>query len=298
MTDSEQSALADISRIINLPHGINAYTAGHGPPVVLLPGWPQTADAYSEVFESLSKRHQVWAIDPPGLGDSAPSKVGYDTQNISKLLDESLSSTISAPYHLVGHDVGAWIAYAWAAQFPSSIKSLTVLDSAIPGKAPPLSFPLPDETNLKMWQFSFNRLPDLPEALTQGRERVLLDWLFDHKATHPERITEAKRTRYAQCYSRSNAMSQGFAYYRAVTVSAQQNMKFSKTKSSMPVLAIGGSSGIGHSLRISMESLADNVTGGEIEDCGHFVTEEQPEEVSRRLLEFFKNVDSSVTSGP
>lgn len=52
---------------------------------------------------------------------------------------------------------------------------------------------MPYEMNVKLWQFSFNRLPELPEILTQGKEKELLDWLFEMKAVRPERITRAKR---------------------------------------------------------------------------------------------------------
>lgn len=271
-----------------LLHGVRALVGGKGSPVILLPGWPQTAEAYSEVFPLLSRHHQVWAIDPPGLGESASSTNGYDTQAISRILEESIRTVITSPYHLVGHDIGAWISYAWAGQFPKSIKSLTVLDSAIPGLAAPLSFPLPDEANLKLWQFSFNRLPDLPEILTHGKERELLNWLFDRKAVHPKRISLAMRDRYVECYARPGNMSQGFAYYRSVTTSAVQNKKLAENKLQMPVLALGGQGGVGNNLMVAMESLADNVRGGEIESCGHYVMEEQPEIVASRLLEFFQ----------
>jgi pimeloyl-ACP methyl ester carboxylesterase len=295
-TSTEHSALQTEWRNVRLPHDIHAYTGGDGSPVILLPGWPQTAEAYLEIFTSLIKNHQVWAVDPPGLGDSAASMVGYDTGSISRILQESISATVLTPFHLVGHDVGAWIAYAWASQFPESVKSLTVLDSAIPGKAPLLQFPLPDEANLKLWQFSFNRLPDLPEVLTKGREKELLDWLFDHKAVHPDRITPAKRARYVECYSRPDAMSRGFAYYRATTSSARQNAAFSETKLPMPVLALGGTTGTGMGLKMTMDTLAHNVIGGRIDDCGHFVMEEQPEVISQVLLDFFKSNDSGADS--
>ncbi len=275
-----------------LLHGVHAFVGGEGIPIILLPGWPQTAEAYAEIFPSLSKHHQVWAIDPVGLGDSAPSTPGsYDTKTISKVLEEAIRTVVSEPYHLVGHDIGAWIAYAWAAQFPNSIRSLTVLDSAIPGLAPPISYPLPKEVNYKLWQFSFNSLPDLPEILTQGRERELLNWLFDHKAVHPDRISQAKRDRYIECYSRPGGMSHGFEYYRSVSESATQNVAFASGKKlQMPVLALGGSGGIGGVLRVSIERLAEDLRGGEITDCGHYVMEEQPEIVASRLLEFFQTV--------
>jgi len=87
-------------------------------------------------------------------------------------------------------------------------------------------------------------------------------------------------------------MSQGFAYYRAVAQSAAQNVDFSKTKLIMPVLALGGKSAVGNHLRKSMESIAIDVDGGEIDDCGHSVMEEQPNQLADRLLEFFDHVEN------
>ena len=276
-----------------LAHHIHSVAAGTGSLVVLLPGWPETAEAYGEIFPMLAARHKLLALDPPGLGDSAPPSKGYDTAQISGMLADAVHGLTDSRYHLVGHDVGAWIAYAWAAQFPERLESLTLLDSAVPGCSAPQTFPLPYDVNVKLWQFSFNTLPDLPEILTEGREQQLIDWLIEHKAQHPERISQAKRDRYVECYSRTGAMSRGFAYYRDASRSALQNIEFAKTKLPMPVLALGGTAGVGDRLRIAMEMLATRVEGGEIADCGHYVMEEQPEEVSRRLLDFFKQAEDA-----
>jgi pimeloyl-ACP methyl ester carboxylesterase len=272
--------------------GIHALTGGQGTPVVLVSGWPETAEAYSEVFPLLAKNHSVIAVDPPGLGDSKPSEAGYDTGAISRTLETSLLSRSKSGFHLVGHDVGAWIAYAWAAQFPDRVKSLTLLDSALPGLVPPQKFPLPYEVNIKLWQFSFNSIPELPELLTSGHEREYLDWFFRNKAVQLNRIPAENRERYVACYSKPGGMSQGFAYYRATPQSASQNVEFSKHKLQMPVLALGGSGAQGDNLRLSMETLASNVSGGVIEDCGHYVMEEQPEALAHRLLEFIKDVEA------
>jgi pimeloyl-ACP methyl ester carboxylesterase len=278
----------------NLSQGIHVYSGGEGSTVVLIPGWPETAEAYSELFPLLSQDHNILCVDPPGLGDSAPSEIGYDTGTISRTLEEGLRSHIKESFHLVGHDVGAWIAYAWAAQFPNRVRSLTLIDAAIPGLAPPRAFPLPFELNKKLWQFSFNILPELPELLTRGRERELFDWLFNNKAEHPERITRAKRERYVERYSKPGGMSAGFAYYRSGSVSASQNIEFSKEKLPMPVLALGGSGGMGEGLRWLIGPLAERVDGGAVEDCGHYVMEEQPDLLVRRLLDFFVSVEGSA----
>jgi microsomal epoxide hydrolase len=187
-----------------LAKGIHGWIGGTGEAIGCLPGWPQTAQAFAEVSGSLAQKHQVIVLDPPGLGESAPSNSGYDTKTISNILGEAVRTKLGQDkqYHLVGHDVGAWIAYAWAAQHASSVLSLTLIDSSIPGAAAPLTYPLPDAVNHKLFPFSFNRLPDLPEILTTGRERQFIDWLFNSKSTHPERLTAAKREHYAACYSK------------------------------------------------------------------------------------------------
>jgi pimeloyl-ACP methyl ester carboxylesterase len=272
--------------------GIHAFTGGEKSKstVVLMAGWPETADAFSEVFPLLKEHHRTFCLDLPGIGNSAPSAAGYDTGTLAKTLQGSLQSRINGSYHLVGHDLGAWIAYAWAAQFPDQVKSLTVIEGGPPGLWSRL-FPLSPEENIGLWQFAFNRLPDLPEILTAGRERELFDWLFQHKAAHPERISKEHRKRYLECYAKPGAMSRGFAYYRDMPRSASQNLEFSKRKLPMPILALGGDRGMGGMLKQLMEKVGDSVEGGAINDCGHFAIEEQPHVLAGALLEFLKRAE-------
>jgi pimeloyl-ACP methyl ester carboxylesterase len=275
-----------------LRNGISAYVCGQGAPLVLLPGWPQTAEAYAPLIPTLSATYEVWAIDLPGIGASAapPTGSGFDTDTISNLIADALKDASCGRYHLVGHDVGAWVAFALASQYPNAVRTLTVLDSAIPGlkSGPSPTYPLPHEANKKLWQFSFNRVPDLPEILTAGKERAFLDWFFNTKAKHPSRITEDVRARYAACYAAPGAMANGFAYYRAFDESRDQNLRRREKGSrlAMPVLALGGDFAMADALRLSMEELGVSVEGGVVEDCGHYLMEEQPGEVCRRLLGF------------
>ena len=283
-----------VTRTLN--SGIRALTSGSdGNHVILFPEWPQTAEAFLTLLPLLSSHHQVYVLDPPDLGQSAaPSGGDYTSAALSKILHEAVATIIRTPFHLVGHDVGAWIAYAWACQFPTSILNLTLLDSAIPDVMKQQQYPLPQNSNVKLWQFSFNALPDLPEVLTEGRERQPLDWSFERKSIHPERITKEMRNHYMQQYSRPGAMSRGFAYFRAVMTIVEQNQKFLETQGllKMPVLALGGSSGIRDVLRSRMQEYTERVEGGVIEDCGHYVMEEQADVVGQRLRDFFARVDT------
>ncbi|KAK5048199.1 hypothetical protein LTR84_005869 [Exophiala bonariae] len=284
-----------------LSNGINALVAGtntSGTPIVCLSGWPQTAEAYSEMLPPLSKSHHVLALDLPGLGDSSPSTTGYTTKTISSILASAVASYLgtSTKYHLVGHDVGAWVAYPWAAhpQYSSSLVSVTFLDGITPGLFPLPEYPLPDAPNMKLWQFSFNRLPELPEILTQGRERAVLDWLFDKKSVHPERITATKRDRYVECYSRKGGMSAGFAYYRAIPEVMKDNREIkAKGMLKVPVLTVGGAQAAGRLMEGVLELTEEREKSRylEIEDCGHYILEEQPEVASKELLAFIAEVE-------
>ena len=75
--------------------------------------------------------------------------------------------------------------------------------------------------------------------------------------------------------------------------SASQNVEFSARKLPMPVLALAGDSSMGDNLRSLMEPLAEHVEGGAIDDCGHYVMEEQPEIVATRLLKFLGQVEGN-----
>src|SRR5260370_18753949 len=90
------------------------------------------------------------------------------------------------PVAIVGHDLGTWIVYAYAAEWPGDVKRLAVFDAALPGITPPPPAGIPSaEANVKTWHLAFNRLDDLPEILLQGRERELLPCLFRAQSPRP-----------------------------------------------------------------------------------------------------------------
>jgi hypothetical protein len=88
------------------------------------------------------------------------------------------------------------------------------------------------------------------------------------KVYNPAAITLADVDEYVNRYSAPGAMRPGFEYYRAVPEDTMQNLNYSKTKLTMPVLAMGaGYSPIfGGNVSIpaticGMQQVAENVTG-------------------------------------
>jgi pimeloyl-ACP methyl ester carboxylesterase len=95
---------------------------------------------------------------------------------------------------------------------------------------------------------------------------------------------------YLRTYRQPGAMRAGFSFYRALQQDAEDNRAIAqRLKLEMPVLAVGGAKarGRGREPEDSLKRLARNVRGAVIEDCGHFIPEEQPEELVHLLLDFF-----------
>lgn len=266
---------------------------GAGKPLLLIPGWPQSWYAWRYVMPALAAAgRRVIAVDPRGLGDSDKPRHGYDLATVACDLHqfaEELDLLSSGPLDVAGHDVGAWIGYAWAADWPADIGRLAVYDAALPGITPPA--PAGTATaaaNVRSWHFAFNRLDDLPEFLVAGRERIYLDWLFKAKLLNLSAISESDLDEYTRVFSSPGAARAGFDYYRDLfnRGGLESNQRRAARLLDIPVMAWGASHGVGNVLFHTMQSVARDVFGGTIESCGHYVPEEKPEVVIQQLTEF------------
>jgi pimeloyl-ACP methyl ester carboxylesterase len=65
-----------------------------------------------------------------------------------------------------------------------------------------------------------------------------------------------------------------------------QNEQRSKTRLTLPVLAIGGAPYSGAAAAETMRLVADDVTAVVVDDCGHYVAEEQPARFTEILQDF------------
>ncbi|WP_372719445.1 alpha/beta fold hydrolase [Immundisolibacter sp.] len=258
--------------------------AGHGPALLLLHGWPQSSHEWRLLIPELAKRYRVIAPDLRGLGDSGRPVGGYDKMTIAGdlrvLLRDKLGITQTA---VVGHDWGGAVAYALAAQDRALVTRLAILDMLLPGvELPGLG---PDALS-RYWHFGFHGVRDLPEMLVAGRERAYISWFFQNFAYNPRAITEADVDEYARCLAQPGALRAGFEYYRAAGQDAVDFAATARERLAIPVLALGGERSIGAAVRLCMEQVANDVRGGVIERCGHWIAEEQPQALRDALLAF------------
>ena len=261
-------------------------TGGQGDPIVLLHGWPETWYEWRHIMPALAKNYTVIAPDLRGLGDSSKPLTGYDGKTVAEDIHQLVTQLGFKTIFLVGHDIGTQVAYSYAAAHPTEVKKLVVMDLTIPGFEPAGMMPI--------WWSSFHQTPDIPEALVQGKEMMYLSWFYRNLAYNPSAITQTDINEFVSHYSAPGGMHAGFEYYRAFPQDAIQNINYSKTKLTMPVLALGagyiptfGGNITMPSIVYGMQKLAQNATGITVPNSGQWIPEEQPNFVIKILDNFF-----------
>src|SRR4029077_16864536 len=94
---------ADLGEVL-----LHYVTAGQGPPVVLLHGWPQTWWEWRHTMAALAPHYTVIAPDLRGLGDSSRPLGGYDKRMVAGDVWRLVSQAVGHHgFRLGGPGVGA-----------------------------------------------------------------------------------------------------------------------------------------------------------------------------------------------
>lgn len=256
--------------------------AGSGAPVLLLHGFPENWATWDRIMPRLAGRYTLVAPDLPGMGDSGRRASGYDDATVADLIAQLVMQLGYQQVRVIGHDVGSHVAYALARRHSDLVSQLVLLDAIIPG-IPPY-----DELtrNPRLWFWNFIQVQDLPEAMIGGRERVFLSWFYK-SAAYDIAAVEPYIDIAAKNFAEAGVLRGSIAYIRAYPEDAKQNADYANHKLLMPVLALGGQFGNGSILFDQMKLAATDVQGGVMEQCGHWVQNERPDDVATRLLAFF-----------
>lgn len=254
---------------------------GHGPAVVLLHGFAETSRMWTPILRVLGEKFTVIAPDLPGIGESSIPEKGVDMKTAAISIHSLVRSLGIEKARVVGHDIGLMVAYAYAAQFPSEVEKLVVMDAFLPG----VEGWEPIYNNPSIWHFRFNG--PKPEALVAGREQIYFSFFWDDLAADKNRsLPEADRKAYIYAYSQPGRMRAAWQYFVSWPQTAKDFAELSRTKLTMPVLSIGGEKSLGKELGQQMKLVATNVTVILLPETGHWILEERPKETTDALVKF------------
>ena len=256
--------------------------------ILLIHGFPQTSYQFRHVITPLADAgYRIIAPDYRGAGQSSKPLAGYQKTQMAEDLHILIQThfDIKEKIHVVGHDIGGMIAFAYVSRYPNDVRSVIWGECPLPGTS--------CYENVKgtpdVFHFVFHRVPDLPEFLIAGKEREYLKHFFDKISYNSAAISPADLEHYALAYSQPGAIRAGLEVYRAFEKDAEENERWvaEHGKVKVPSLLMNGREFM---LARSAASMAEeNHEGAElltIEDSAHYIAEENPEGFVKGVLEF------------
>jgi pimeloyl-ACP methyl ester carboxylesterase len=148
---------------------------GSGPTLLLIHGFPQDWYEWRSVMPRLATTFTVIAVDLRGVGGSEAPRGGYDAATMAEDLHQLVETLQLGPVYVAGHDIGGWVAYAYARLHPKTTSGVMVLETLLPGIEPFADA----KVDVALWHGGFHMVPDLPEALVAGRQAIYFRYFFD-----------------------------------------------------------------------------------------------------------------------
>jgi pimeloyl-ACP methyl ester carboxylesterase len=262
---------------------VSVTVGGSGPPVLLIHGYAESSRMWRPLAKVLAPSFTVIAPDLPGIGESSIPKTGVDMKTSAERIHAAARSLGYSKVRVVGHDIGLMVAYAYAAMYPQEVERLALMDAFLPGVDGWEAV----YNNPAIWHFRF--YGPTPEALVKGRERTYFEHFWnDFAADKARSIPESDRRAYTREYARPGRMAAGFAYFQSFQKTASDFAELAKTRLAIPVLSIGGAKANGAALGAQVKLIALDVTVVVLENTGHWILEERPDETIAALTRFLE----------
>ncbi|MGW2511328.1 alpha/beta fold hydrolase [Streptomyces scopuliridis] len=288
--------LADFDhRTINVDGvNINVRTAGDGPPVLLLHGYPQTHMIWHHVAPALTATHTVVLTDLRGYGDSGkpPSNAEHGPYAKRAMARDQLLVMHELGFErfaVVGHDRGGRVAHRLALDHPQAVSALAVLD-IVPTRYAFQHANGDFGRGYYHWFFlaAGNGIPEHligqdPEYWIRARMGAR------HHGGTP--FNDEARAEYIRCFSDPAAIHASCEDYRAaatIDLAHDDEDATAGRRIKAPVLALWGAhSFVGRHYDVlrAWYGYADTVRGQAL-PCDHYVPEESPEETAHHLQMF------------
>ena len=246
---------------------------GAGDPVVLLHGWPTHGQLWRAQLPVLAETRRVIVPDLPGYGKSpVPTTVRFSFNYFADVVEGLVNELELNRCALVGHDVGGPVAMLVAARRPDVIAKLVLLNTT----------PYPEVSRLIKLMVRAGRLPPLRSFLTS---RSGFRLLFRAGLVQADRKATADRyyDPVAEDPARRRALGQMLIDSDPADL---EGLVGRLTDANTPTAVIWADKDPTAPLSVA-QRLHNELPGSTLEminDCGHFLTEDRPTEVTQALV--------------
>jgi len=275
-----------------------ARSGGKGPPLLLLHGYAQSNVMWHKVAPALAERYTLVIPDLPGYGWSAVPRADdnhapYDKRSMANIMIEIMEKLGHVRFRLAGHDRGGRVAYRLALDHPGRLERAAVLD-IIPTCE--MWRRMNDTMAIKTWHWLFlaQKYP-MPEMLIEKDPIGYIDYKMASwtKAKDMSAFDPRALAHYHAFFSdplRIRATCEDYRAGRNIDPVHDEADRKAGKKIAVPFAVFWGASGIPKESDITPLAIwrdwATDVSGRPVES-GHFLPEENPEDTTRAMLDFF-----------
>ena len=263
------------------------------PPLILLHGYPQTSAMWHGVAPILARSFQVVCLDLRGYGKSekpVSNSTHYPYSKRAMAQDVvAVMNNLGHKKFLVGaHDRGARVAHRLGLDHPDSVEAMVLLDIA-PTRE--MYAGTTSDFARAYWHWFFLIQPHpLPEQIISKDPEAFWKLKCFNQARGENPFSTEALEEYLTAFKQSDTIHSSCEDYRAAaSIDIEHDDADQGKKLLMPVLALWAKLGVIESCFNALELWrlrADKVEGEALE-AGHYMAEEIPEEIAKRMSEFF-----------
>jgi pimeloyl-ACP methyl ester carboxylesterase len=302
---------------------LHCVTAGDGPLVVLLHGFPECWYSWRHQIAALAPHFCVVAPDLRGYGDSErpPGVASYRLPLLVADVRGLLDAFGARDAVIVGHDWGGAVAWTFAMEHPAFTSRLVVMNCPHPTIFARHLAANPRQL-LRSWYMFFFQIPWLPEQVVRLGDYAAIERAFRGMARRKDAFTDEDIHILKEALAKPGALTAAINYYRAAFRSEDAAallpgpLRWLSERLGRPVreptpapriaaptLLIWAEDDValGKELTDGMEPLFSGpFTLRYVPQCSHWVQQEQPEVVNRYLLEFLADLPARAihSEGP
>jgi haloacetate dehalogenase len=278
-------------------------SGGHGPPVLLLHGFPETHLCWQAVAPALAARHAVVAPDLRGCGASrapagGPHGEGFSKREMAGELVELMSALGHERFAVVGHDRGARVAYRLALDDPERVDRVAIVNT-VPTVE---QFErMGADASLGFWPWLLLAQPaPFPERLFGSDPAAVLDHVFSTWPADPGSIGPEAREAYLRALDPPTIAAICADYRASFHIDRRHDAEDREVgwRITAPLLLVTGEEEAGLAEAPAIwRAWADDVTAVRVPG-GHFVPEEAPQELAAELIAFLEAGPASPAQPP
>lgn len=263
---------------------------GTGPLVIFLHGFPEFWYSWRFQIPALADQgYRVVAPDLRGYNDTEKPGHGYDIPTLLRDISGLIEGLGEERAIIVGHDWGGVLAWQFAIDYPQMTARLIIMNAPHPAA---MEREIRTFAQLrKSWYVLAFQIPWLPEYVLSRNNANEIGRMLRGAALQKEAFPPSETEKYQQAMSKPGAIKSALSYYRQIVRHRRRAYGGARTlRVDAPTLIIWGVHDIalGIELTHNLDQWVPNLQIRYISDSGHWVQQEQPEQVNRYVLEFLQ----------